>query len=326
MSACRRFPIHFKKSVRTNMNADQKDMAAKIEAWIAAGRKPEVAHWHGALEATMASFKPHLQPGHLIPVQALDKKFYAVFAELYALLDLSPDVQAAFLPTAMGGVLKPPPALDTLRRVNPDNTSTLLLCRRPGRQPRILCAEISKEAWKPGVDLFEEGALIGSYEYDTSADCIRDLAKLIRTHLWRKEKWSADHYRDYTLNWFARLADTGRVDAPVQPDHSYVHTPELLNLDRVAAIFKLVHARAVRQLQETKPDPAGQRGRADAPQAEAADNRRHYLEGRVLNLLNYLRDSEAVDFSTFMARENDQFKNMFAETVTRLEPLLGGLR
>lgn len=326
MSVCRRFPIPFKKSVKTEMKVDQKDTAARIEAWIAAGRKPGVAHWHGALEATMVSLEPHLQPGHLVPVQALEKKYYALFAELYALLDLSPDVQAAFLPTAMGGILKPPAAIEALRRVHPDDTSTMLLCRRPGNHPRILCAEISKAAWKPGVDLFEEGALLGNYEYDNSADCIRDLAKLIRTHLWRKEKWSSDHYTDYTLNWFARLVDTCRLDAPVQPDHSYLHTPALLDLDRVAAIFKLVHAMAARQLQETDPYSAQPDEPAAAPELGDAEVRRHYLEGRLLNLLNYLRDSQAVDFSTFTTRENEQFKDAFAATVARLDPLLDGSR
>lgn len=304
------------------MNVDQQDMDIKIKDWIAAGRNPGVAHWHGALEATMASLEPHLQPGHLIPVQALDKTSYPVFAELYALLDLSPDVQAAFLPTAMGGVLKPPAAVDNLRRVHPDNTSAMLLCRRPGKHPRILCAEVSKEAWKPGVDLFEEGALLGNYEYDSSADCIHDLAKLIRTHLWRKEKWSSDHYRDYTLNWFTRLVETGRRDAPVQPDHSYVHTPVLLNLDRVAAIFELVYTLAARQLQEMAPDPAQQGDPVVTPESGVAENRRHSLEGRLLNLLNYLRDSQAVDFATFTAKENEQFKDAFAATVARLDPLL----
>ncbi len=202
------------------MDTPPKEITARIEKWIAAGRNPGIAHWHGALEATMDSFKPHLQPGCLTPVQTLDKPAYALFEELYAVLDLSPDIEAAFIPTALGGVLSPPAAVDSLRRVHRDNTSVMLLCRRPGSQPRILCAEISPEAWKPGVDLFEEGALLGNYEFDSSADCIRELSKLIRTHLWRKEKWTAANYADYTLNWFNRVVATGRSDAPVQPDFS----------------------------------------------------------------------------------------------------------
>jgi len=301
------------------MGTNQKEMTARIEKWIAAGRNPGIAHWHGALEAAMDSFKPHLQPGCLIPVQTLDKQAYALFEELYAALDLCPGIQAAFIPSTLGGVLSPPAAVDSLRRVHRDNTSVMLLCRRPGSQPRILCAEISPEAWKPGVDLFEEGALLGNYEFDSSADCIRGLSKLIRTHLWRKEKWTAANQTDYTLNWFTRVVDTGRPDAPVQPDFSYIHSPVLMNLSNVDAIFKLIYTLATRQFQGR--DPRVQ----DNPDlaADADDAGRHrFLEGRILGLLNLLRDSQAVDFSAFTARENEQFKDAFTKTVQRLDRFL----
>ena len=66
------------------MTTDPKDMTNRIEAWIAAGRNPGTAHWHGALEATMASFEPHLQPGCLTPMQPLGKSDYPLFEEVYA--------------------------------------------------------------------------------------------------------------------------------------------------------------------------------------------------------------------------------------------------
>jgi len=303
------------------MDTSRQDMADQIKKWIAAGCNPGIAHWHGALEATMASFKPHLQPGRLIPMQTLDGSTYAVFEELYVGLDLSPDTQAAFLPTALGGVLSPPAAVDTLRRIHPDNTSRMLLCRRPGSQPRILCAEISQEAWKPGVDLFEEGGLLGSYEFDSSADCVRELPKLMRTHLWRKAKWTAADYADYTLNWFTRAVDTGRADAPVQPDFSYIHSPALLKLSRVDAIFKLLYALAARQLQEAVAAPGGPDKPGFDAGAEKA-NRHRFLEGRLLAMLNLLRDSQAIDFAAFTPRENESFKDGFADTVKQLDRLL----
>jgi len=301
------------------MDTRQKEMTARIEKWIAAGRNPGTAHWHGALEATMASFKPHLQPGCLIPVQTLDKQAYALFEELYAALDLCPDIQAAFIPSTLGGVLSPPAAVDSLRRIHRDNTSVMLLCRRPGKQSRILCAEISPEAWKPGVDLFEEGALLGNYEFDSSADCIQGLSKLIRTHLWRKEKWTAANHADYTTNWFTRVVDTGRPDAPVQPDFSYIHSPVLMNLGNVDAIFQLIYAVATRQFQAV--DPRIQDNPDLAADADEA-GRHRFLEGRILGLLNLLRDSQAVDFNAFTSRENEQFKDAFTGTVQRLDRFL----
>jgi hypothetical protein len=325
MTGSGRYPIPFKNNVRIEMDISRQEMAAQVEDWISAGCNPGIAHWHGALEATMASFKPHLQPGRLIPVQDLDKRAYAVFEELYAGLDFCPDTQAAFLPTALGGVLSPPAAVDNLRRVHPDNTSCMLLCRRPGSRPRILCAEISQEAWKPGVDLFEEGRLLGNYEFDSSADCIRELPKLIRTHLWRKGQWTTADHEDYTLNWFTRVADTGRSDAPVQSDFSYLHTPALANLGCVDAIFKLLYALVARQLQEAVDTPRepGKPG-FDAGIDEASRHR--FLEGRMLALLNLLRDSQAVDFTAFTSRENELFKDGFTVTVQRLNRVLKTLQ
>ncbi len=301
------------------MDTHPKDMTARIEKWIEAGRNPGIAHWHGALEAAMASFKQYLQPGRLTPVHALDKSAYPLFEELYAALDLCPDIEAAFIPPGMGGVLTPPAAVDSLRRVHRDNTSVMLLCRRLGHQPRILCAELSPEAWKPGVDLFEEGALLGNYEFESSADCIRELSRLIRTHLWRKEKWKAADYRDYTLNWFTRVVDTGRMDAPVQPDFSYIHSPVLLNVGDVDAIFELIYAMAARQFEET--DPWAQAW-SDLAADTDEDNRHRFIEGRILGLLNLLRDSQAVDFSTFSAKANEHFKDQFAGTVQKLDKVL----
>ena len=303
------------------MKNNQTKMSARIEKWIDAGHEPGIAHWHGALEATMDSFKPLLSPGRLMPVHPPERSAGSIFEELYTFLDLNPELETAFFPTAMGGVLAPPAALDNLRRVNQDNVSMLLLCRRPGNPSRILCAEISPEAWKPGADLFETGALLGSYEYDCSADCIHDLPKLVRTHLWRKEKWTAAHHADYTLNWFARVVDTGRPDAPVQPDFSYVHRPVLLNLDTVGAVFKLIYAMADRQFKEEIEIFRSQAG-ADCDTGADKEDRRRFLEGRVLDMLNLLRDSRAVDFAALGPRENEQFKDGFTATVKRLDALL----
>ena len=304
------------------MTSKIEEMTGRVKKWIDDGRNPGVAHWHGALEATMASFAPRLQPGRLVPMHSFGKSGYSVFSEVYASLDLSPVLQAAFIPSGMGGVLHPPAAVDSLRRIHKDNKSTMLLCRRPGEIPRILSAEISKEAWKPGVDLFEEGALLGSYEYDSSEDCIRELPKLIRTHMWHKEKWTTDNYADYTLNWFTRVVDTDGATAPVQPDFSYIHSPALLNLNTVEAIFKLIKAMLARQHHETA-DILQEKGETDPFEVADDETRHRFLEGRIIGLLNLLRESRAVYFTGFTPRENERFKDSFSGAVAELDRLLG---
>lgn len=308
--------------MNNKMTSKVEEMTDRVKKWIEDGRNPGIAHWHGALEATMASFLPHLQAGRLVPVHSLGKSEYSIFREVYASLDLSPVIQAAFIPSGMGGVLRPPAAVDSLRRIHKDNKSVMLLCRRSGEKPRILCAEISKEAWKPGVDLFEEGGLLGNYEFDSSDDCIRELPKMIRAHMWLKEKWTADNHADYTLNWFTRVADTGRTDVPVQPDFSYIHSPVLLNLNAVEAVFKLINAMVARQFQEAA-DISQEKDKTGSFEVADEENRHRFLEGRMLGLLNLLRDSKAVDFAAFTPQENERFKESFSRTVAELDGLLG---
>ncbi len=304
------------------MTTEKIDMPDRIEKWITAGRNPGIAYWHGALEDAMASFAPYLQTGRLMPVHALADGDEAAFSEVYALLDLCPVIQAAFVPAAMGGVLTPPAAVDSLRRVHKDNKSRMLLCRRPGLHSRILCAEISKDAWKPGVDIFEEGALLGTYEFDSGVDCIRELSKLVRIHLWLKEKWTVDQYTDYTLNWFTRVADTGRTDVPVQPDFSYIHNPVLLNLTDVEAVFKLIQAVTARQFQESL-DSQQTNDHTSILWSTDPEERHRFLEGHIVGLLNLLGDSKVVEFASFTSRENERFKDSFAQTVKNLDGFLG---
>jgi len=304
------------------MTSRIEEMTGRVKHWIDNGRDPGVAHWHAALEATMAIFLPHLQAGRLIPVHSLEKSEYAFFREVYASLDLSPVIEAAFIPGAMGGVLTLPAAVDSLRRIHKDNKSVMLLCRRSGEKPRILSAEISKEAWRPGVDLFEEGGLLGNYEFDSSQDCIRELPKLIRTHMWRKAKWTAGNHADYTLNWFTRVVETGRADAPVQPDFSYLHSPVLLNLNTVEAVFKLISAMVARQFQEAA-GISHAKGKTGSFEVADEENRHRFIEGRILDLLNLLRDSKAVDFAAFTPQENERFKDSFSRTVVELDGFFG---
>ena len=96
-----------------------------------------------------------------------------------------------------------------------------------------------------------------------------------------------------------------------------------MNFSSVEAIFELIYAVAAGQFQETdlrekgKPDLA-----ADADEV----SRHRFIEGRILGMLNLLRDSQAVDFSAFTSRENEQFKDGFTGTVQKLDRFLLALQ
>jgi len=95
-----------------------------------------------------------------------------------------------------------------------------------------------------------------------------------------------------------------------------------MNLSNVDAIFQLIYSMATRQFQEI--DPRLQDNPDLAADADEA-GRHRFIEGRILGLLNLLRDSQAVDFNAFTARENEQFKDAFTGAVQKLDRFLTSL-
>lgn len=155
----------------------------KIKQWIEDKKDPRSAHWQGGLEEILNVFLPHMEPGKLIPVQPLEEDDFPVFMAALAAVDLSPNLHAASLPPAIAGSITPPESADELQRIDNGKPSYKILIARPGKDLRFLCAEISEFAKNPGADIFQSGALIGTYNYDTSQACIADLTKVIRAYL-----------------------------------------------------------------------------------------------------------------------------------------------
>ena len=127
-------------------------IAKKVQQWIDEKKDPRSAHWQGGLEAMLNVFSPYMEPGKLIPVQPLEKDDFPVFKVALEAVDLSPNLTAAFLPPSIAGSVIPPESAVELQRIEKGKPSYKILIARPGKDPRILCAEISEQAKKPGID------------------------------------------------------------------------------------------------------------------------------------------------------------------------------
>ena len=76
-------------------------ISEKIKQWMDEGKDPRTAHWQAGLEAVMDLFGPALEPGRLVPVQPLDEAGGALFMSALEVVDLSPNLLAAFLPPSV---------------------------------------------------------------------------------------------------------------------------------------------------------------------------------------------------------------------------------
>ncbi len=295
-------------------------ITTKITHWIDEGKDPRSAHWQGGLEEVLNVLSSYMDPGKLNFVQSLGKEDLPVFNAALEVVDLSPNLNAVFLPPSIADNMIPPESAPELERIEKGKPSYKILIARPGKNQRIICVEISEQAKKPGIDIFESGALIGTYDYDTQQDCMAELTKTIRTHIWEKGQWSQDDYKRYTINWFEKIMALRKDTVSVDENCSFLHSPTLIKSNRIDALFTLIFE----IMHNSFSDPDNQ-FRADIlsiQQTMEKDARTALLndlaETHMLELLSLMRDFNIVKFNEFSNKENDHFKNEFSRTILRI--------
>ncbi|MFO7750489.1 MAG: hypothetical protein R6V54_10400 [Desulfobacteraceae bacterium] len=293
--------------------------ASKTKQWIDEGRDPRSAHWQAGLETVMNRFSQLLEPGCLVPVQPLEEKDVPVFNEAMERIDLSPDLLAAFLPPGVANAIVPPDAAKELLRIDPAKPSYKLLILRPGKEERILSGEFSPDADRPGLDIFQSGALLGNFDYESREIFLSEVSKTVHTHLWTRENWQEKERRAYTINWFQRCLLLGRQAVIMDRDNSFFHSPTVIKSNRIDALFLLIYQAVSSRLQgeKTPQNPA-----ADAYDPDTGDNAEGsvtaFVQDQMLELLHRVKTLEIIDFTTFTNRENQAFKDEFARTLARL--------
>jgi len=295
-------------------------IAKKVKQWIDEKKDPRSAHWQGGLEAMLNVFSPYMEPGKLIPVQPLEKDDFPVFKAALEAVDLSPNLMAAFLPPSIAGSVTPPESAVELQRIQKGKPSYKILIARPGKDLRILCAEISEHAKKPGIDIFQSGALLGTYNYDTHQDCLKYLPQTIMTHIWVKGKWSQDEYKRYTINWFEKILNLGKGNVRVEEDFSFFHSPTLMKSDRIDALFTLIFEILLKRANDPddqfKDAISSIRNIKDKDVRVAQSN--EIAERAMLELLNLMKELEIVKFEEFSNAENERFKKEFSRTIQQI--------
>jgi hypothetical protein len=305
----------------TRLNEIQQQAQAQIEA----GRTPGVVHWQAALASMLTTVSAHLVPGDIIPAASMGDGAAQRFEALQARLDFSPFVCGVFLPPELADTLSPAKIAPPLVRA--EKGSMKILVVRVGDFRRILTAEIAPG--RPGIDIFEDGSLLGSYEYDTPEDCMDDLSKVVWIHLKHQGAWSAEDCIRYTENWFTKSLALQDRDLPVNPNHSYIHSPTLLKLRPVDAVFQLMESTladitgdaetviawadtAARQEGAAAPVTRGGLVRKNGDDLHALER---CLEERLLTLLQWLNGFDIVDFKAFVDADQEVFKARFGQAV-----------
>ena len=293
-------------------------MASKAEKWIQNKRDPRSARWQAGLEAVMDLYRSGLEKGRLTPVCPLEGNDMALFKKALASTDLSPGIWAAYLPPSAAGLIMPPvDSMEELVRIDREYPSCKIIIQRPGKDSRILCAEISPHARRPGIDIFQDGAFLGNFDYETHETCIQELTKATRAHAWVKDKWPREDIITYTVNWFEKVLYLEQADVSVDKKHSFFHSPSLIRTDSVDALFRLLTA-VIRLGFQADPESLSLPPKTKE-NLEARKKAVHSLaETHLLDLLNRIRTLGLVDFQKFTGQEETKFKTEFTRSIRKL--------
>ena len=295
-------------------------MAQKVKQWIDEKKDPRSAHWQAGLEAIMEGFSPDMEPGKLIPVHPLEEKDLPVFKNILGQVDLSPGLLAVFLPPFVANAIVPPDSAEELLRIEKGKPSYKIIILRPGKEDRIICVEFSEYAGKPGVDIFQSGALLGNFDYETHEICISELPKVIHAHIWGKNKWEHKDYIAYTVNWFEKTEYLDKADVIVNENYSFFHSPTLIKSNRIDALFLLIYEVLHARFQDHEglyKDLKAIGGKAEGKEM-LVSTYDTFAQNHVLDLLNLVKKLQLIDFTNFTNAENKGFKNEFVRTVRKL--------
>lgn len=298
---------------------------SKAEKWINDQRDPRSAHWQAGLESILDVLMPNLQKGRIIPADRMDDRDLHLFKSTLEKVDICPSLYAAFLPRALADLIVPPDSVEETRRIDEEKPSCKIIILRPGEENRIMAAEISEQAHKPGIDIFQSGALLGGYDYETTEDCLDGLNQAVKAHAWKKETWQKEEIIEYTLNWFERVRYLNIGEVSVNTAFSFFHSPTLIRTNRVDGLFQLFHI----LLNQQYKDPGYLKSNprlAEKIKQKDSDFCRTLAQTHILEMLNIVKDLKLMDFSEFSKSEEKQFQEEFTRTEEKLRDRLMHLK
>lgn len=302
------------------------DAAQKAKKWISENKDPRSAHWQAGLESVLYLFLPDMIKGRITPVGKMDRPDLDLFNAVLKKVDICPATYAAFLPKAVANAIVPPESAEEICRIDKGNDSCkIIILHKEKEENRIICAEISEQADRPGIDIFQSGAFLGNYDYENTEDCLNGLNKAVKAHAWEKGTWQKEQIIAYTLNWFERAQYLNSGEVSVNEAFSFFHSPTLIRTNQVDGLFQLIFSFFSRQY--AAPDYLSENPElADKIKSRDSDFCRALAQNHILGLLNFIKDNKLMAFEKFTEGENKAFQTEFARTEEKLRDRLMHLK
>jgi len=218
----------------------------KAEAREKAGQDPLYAHWQASLEILLLACEESLRPGRLLPIGIDGEKEWDFYQDVLEKLDLPPEVCAVLITPSGVRAMPIPQGLEMDALALPERDSFSMIIS--GCLDHTTVMQVSLPGvMSVGIDVFEHGAQLASYNYNTIEECLADLTRVIWIYFNPGQNWTQDEIIRYTENWFEKSQEINLEKASIHSEFSYAHRPELVGLAPLGAAFKVISATILKE-------------------------------------------------------------------------------
>ncbi len=148
------------------------------------GSNELIKGWQSVLIRLLDHLGPHLQAAHIVTFQKLSTAEEKMYRHI---------LQRVTVPKGVCGVYMPPSARNQIMYTNrgldipaaeitPKDDGVLLFSRQSSHST-ILNVLLAHPPFTPAVDVYDRGAMLAGYVYDSIDDCLASMASIIDTHL-----------------------------------------------------------------------------------------------------------------------------------------------
>jgi hypothetical protein len=233
---------YLRKSIEKSAQAIFK----KAEDREKAGRDRFETGWQATLELMLLMMQDQIleNPGKLLPMQISGDDEWDFYLDLMEKLDLPPDTAAVLItPSAFKEMKLPEFSEFEDSEMAPWNRNAYSVIISNIRDNTVILQASPPGLEFAGIDIFEDGKHFADYTYNTVDECLDELSDVTWTYFRPKSDWSKDQVIQYTENWYGKsVYGVEGPDVKFHPEFSYVHHPELIGLNPLNAVFKLIQA------------------------------------------------------------------------------------
>jgi hypothetical protein len=183
-------------------------------------------------------------PGQLLAMQINGDDEWDFFLDVMEKLDLPPDIGAVLVtPSAFKDMKFPGHSEFEDSEMAPWNRNAYSVIISHLRDHTLILQASLPGIEFAGIDIFEDGKHFADYTYNTVEECLDDLSYVTWTYFRPKGDWSKDQIIQYTENCYGKsVYGVEGPEVKFHPEYSYVHHPELIDLNPLDAVFKLIEA------------------------------------------------------------------------------------